>query len=296
MKNIFLFLSVCLIFFSTSCTKNTNPQPPVHDTVTVIKYDTTKLTDTLYGSKPDTTMNLAKGLLLYLPFSGNILDSSGNGNITTAVNGGGLTYDAHGYANSAFGGNGYDQAILVANNGSIKFDTALTVSVDFMTTDLSIRHAFLTMVDYADGSGPSFGITTSVPGNPSLLDAGFVDASTGCSGYGPPIHPLNDTTALVPALGAWYNALVTYERGTVKVYVNGTLIGTKVTSSQEVNLCSDAYVVVGGWWSGDPIGVAGSLDNVRVYNRVLNAHEIAALAANYQPTSTRVSAPVLRGQ
>lgn len=287
MKNLFLLFSVLLICFLSSCTKNTNPQPPVHDTITVVKYDT------IYGTKTDTTVNLTRGLLLYLPFSGNMADSSGNGNTTTALNGAALSYDAHGYANSAFSGNGYDQALLATNNGSIKFDTALTVSVDFMTTDLNIRHAFVTMVNYTDGSGPSFGITTSVPGNPSLLDAGFVDNSIGCSGYGPPANPLTDTTALVPALGAWYNAIATYEHGTVNVYVNGVLIGTKVATSQGVNFCSAASVIVGGWWSGDPIGVAGELDNVRLYNRVLNSHEIAALAANYQPTSTRVSPPVL---
>ncbi|HLZ88081.1 MAG TPA: hypothetical protein VKQ52_12590, partial [Puia sp.] len=105
-----------LVLFS--CTKNANPTPPIHDTVTVIKNDTTKLTDTLYASKPDTTVNLTKGLLVYLPFSGNIADSSGNGNPTQAV-GSVLTYDAHGYANSAFGGTGNGEKVIVTNNGSI---------------------------------------------------------------------------------------------------------------------------------------------------------------------------------
>src|SRR5579864_3854519 len=89
-------VSFCLLIFFIACTKNESPTPPVHDTVTVIKNDTTIKIDTVYATKPDSTINLTKGLLLYLPFSGNIADSSGNGNPTAAV-GTPLTYDAHGW-------------------------------------------------------------------------------------------------------------------------------------------------------------------------------------------------------
>ena len=109
------FLASLVFLVPSSCTKNA--APPVTDTVTVIKHDTSYLT------KADSTVNLTKGLLLYLPFSGSIADSSGNANPTTALNGASLTYDAHGYANSAFGGNGSNQVIQVTNNGSIVFDT-----------------------------------------------------------------------------------------------------------------------------------------------------------------------------
>jgi hypothetical protein len=283
-----LCASVATAVFFVRCTKNTNPQPSKTDTITIIGKDTT--IDTLYATKPDTTVNLTKGLLLYLPFSGNIADSSGNGNTTTALNGATLTYDAHGYANNAFGGNGYNQMIQVTNNGSIRFDTALSVSVDFMTTDLSIRHTFLSMVDYNNGYGPSFILSTSTPGETNLFDVGMVDSSSGCDQYAPGVNPLTDTTAFVPAIGAWYNAIATYQRGTLKVYINGTLIGMKVTSSKQLNICPNASVMVGGWWSGDPVGLAGKLDNVRMYNRVLTSHEIATLASNYQVTSNSVKA------
>ena len=287
-----VFFAFLAFAFPTACTKSPTT-PPVHDTVTVVKNDTLikTQTDTLYGTQPDSTVNLARGLLLYLPFSGSIADSSGNANPTAALNGASLTYDAHGYANSAFGGNGYNQVIQVTNNGSIQFDTALSVSLDFMTTDLSTRHAFLSMTDYAQGYGASFIFSTSIPGNTSLFDVGMLDSSNGCDNYAANTNnPLTDTTAFVPAPGAWYNAIATYENGTLKVYVNGSLIGTKITSSSRLNLCPNASVIVGGWWSGDPIGIAGEVDNVRLYNRVLTPHEIAALSANYQITSNSVRA------
>src|SRR5579871_822335 len=116
------------IILFAACTKNSNPTPPVHDTVTVVK------NDTLYATKTDSTVNLTKGLLVYLPFSGNIADSSGNNNPTAAI-GTPLTYDAHGWANNAFGSAGDGTEVVVTNNGSIKFDTAFSVSFAFMVND-----------------------------------------------------------------------------------------------------------------------------------------------------------------
>lgn len=281
---LLLSVPVVLIYCFPACTKNPNPQPA--DTVTIIKHDTTLVNDILYGSKPDSTVNLAKGLLLYLPFNGSMADSSGNGNLTTPVNGAGLTYDAHGYANSAFGGNGYNQELIVTNNGSIKFDTAYSISLDFMTTDLSTRHTYLSMVDYTNAYGPSFEVGNSLPAEPSMLAVGANDVTAGCDNYGS-TNPniLGDTTGLVPALGAWYNVVVIYHRGSVQVYINGKLISQKTGSGTEALLCPSSQVIVGGWWVQDPIGVAGKIDNVRLYNRVLTPHEIATLAANYQATS-----------
>ena len=291
LKPLSLILLVCvpavLIYCFPACTKNTNPQPG--DTVTIIKHDTTQITDTLYGTKPDSTVNLAKGLLLYLPFNGSIADSSGNGNPTTAVNGAGLTYDMHGYANSAFGGNGSNQAIVVTNNGSIKFDTAYSISLDFMTTDLSTRHTYLSMVDYSNAYGPTFEVGNSLPTEPGLFDVGCNDVALGCDNYGDnePTN-INDTTSLVPALGAWYNAIVIYHRASVQVYINGKLISQKTGTGSLAELCPSSQVIVGGWWVSDPIGVAGAVDNVRLYNRVLTPHEIATLAAYFQVNSNSV--------
>ena len=278
---------LCLLIFFIACTKNPNPTPPVHDTVTVIKNDTTKLTDTLYATKPDSTVNLTKGLLLYLPFSGNMADSSGNGNPTTPLNGASLAYDEHGYVNNAFGGDGTNKVLLVTNNGSIKFDTALSISLDFMTTDPSTRHEYLSMVDWNNGFSPSFGIGQNMPFNPSVVAGGFVDISTGCGNYGNlDPYPVGDSAIFYPQLYRWYNLIVVYHRGSMQTYVNGHLVSTKTSAGTKLLNCSDAYVVVGGWWIQDPINVEGALDNIRMYNRVLTPHEIAALSANYQVTST----------
>jgi len=291
-KNILAFavsLALGAIALFPACTKNSNPNP-VHDTVTVTKHDTTQLTDTLYASKPDPTVNLKKGLLLYLPFTGNIADSSGNANPTTAVNGASLTNDEHGWANNAFGSNGSNQVILVTNNGSIQFDTAYSISIDVMTMSLSVRQAFLSMIDYNTGNGPSFLLGATTPGMTNLFNYGANDISAGCDNYGQTnVNKISDTTTFTPTLGSWYNIILIYHRGTAQLYLNGNLYHTKTSIGGTLaELCPVSQIVVGGWWKNDVININGKLDNIRLYNRVLTPHEITTLAANYQVNSNQV--------
>lgn len=292
--------SLCLWIFSIACTKNPIPTPSVHDTVTVIKHDTalkhdtTVRKDTIYGTKPDSTVNLTKGLLLYLNFTGNIADSSGNNNPTTAV-GNVLTYDAHGYANNAFGATGNGERIYVTNNGSIKFDTAWAISLGFMVNDYR-SETYISMVDPATGQGPSFNFGNTLATLPYLA-CGTGDVSTACNSIGI-VNNLNitDSTNFTPVPGSWYNAVVIYHKGTVQIYINGTLISTKVGSGTRALLCPAAKVVIGKWWDGNPpdnlMNMNGKLDNVRLYNRVLTPHEIALLSSNYQVTSNSVKPPL----
>ncbi len=272
------FVALALFF---SCAKN-DPKPPIHDTVTVIKKDT--LTDTLYGTKPDPTVNLTKGLLLYLPFSGNIADSSGNNNPTQAV-GSVLTYDAHGYSNSAFGATGNGERVYVTNNGSIKFDTAYSLSFGFMTNDTLNQGSFVSMIDPLTGQGVTLniGLTTTVRGHFSW---GTEDISLGCSTYGKgDAINLIDTTSFVPIPGAWYNAIAIYHRGSTQLYINGKLIDSKVGLGTLANLCPSAKIMIGAWWDSDPLHFNGKLDNIRLYNRVLTPNEIVKLSTSYQITS-----------
>jgi hypothetical protein len=276
------FLAFLALLIPSSCTKNT--APPVTDTVTVVKNDTTikTLIDTLYATKPDSTVNLTQGLLLYLNFSGNVADSSGNNNPTQAV-GNVLTYDAHGYANSAFGADGGGEEVLVTNNGSIQFDTAYSLSYGFMVNNTTPQ-TYVSMINYSGGQGTSFTTGTTLPGVSSFI-FGTEDITLGCSAYGTNDNiNIADTTGFLPVPGAWYNVICIYHRGTNMVYINGQLVSTKVGQGTLANLCPSAQVIIGNWTGGGQ-GMNGKLDNVRLYNRVLTPHEIAALSSNYQVTS-----------
>jgi hypothetical protein len=268
------------LIFSVGCTKGTTPiPPPVHDTVVV------------YGSRPDTTVNLTKGLLLYLPFSGDIADSSGNNNPTQAV-GTVLGYDAHGYANNAFNATGAGERIYVTNNGSIKFDTAWAISLGFMV-NVNKSQTYISMVDPVTGTGPSFNFGNTLAAYPQYLASGSGDITTDCGTFGiVNNYNITDSTTFSPVPGSWYNAVVQYHRGTIKTYINGTLISTKVGQGTLALNCPNSKVVIGEWWNGNPpdnsMSMNGKLDNIRLYNRVLTPGEISYLSQHYQVTSNSV--------
>jgi hypothetical protein len=277
---IMIVSGMLLLGLGYSCVKGTTPpHTPPTDSTTKPNPDSTT-------TPPATdTVNLRAGLLLWLPFDGNMADSSGNGNPTTALNGASLTFDEHGYANQAFGANGTNQVILVTNNGSIRFDSTYSISVNFMTLDTFSRHAYVTMIDWNNGYAPSFELANSVPGLPSRFDVGVNDSVAGCDniGTGPgATNKLNDTTTFVPEPGSWYNGIVTYYKGSIKVYINGQLVSAETGPGTTALNCPASSVVIGGWWSGDPENLDGKVDDIRIYNRVLNAKEIARLAKRFQ--------------
>ena len=237
-----------------------------------------------YSTPPTTPVaDLKKGLLVYLPFNGSLADSSGNNNPTQIVGtGAGLTYDIHGYANSAFGSDGSSGRLEVSSNGSIQFDTAFSVSLSFMERVVTPRQALASMVRVETGKGPSFFIGNSR--DASNLWIGVPKSS--CDDYGS--SDLTDTTDFVPQPESWYNLICTFRNGVLRVYLNGNLFSQKTTSSYNSHVCPDAKFVVGGWWQNDPIPVNGKIDNVRLYNRELNAEEIAILSQYYQPTTNSI--------
>lgn len=225
-------------------------------------------------------LTLNSGLLLYLPFSGNFADSSGHNNPDTAFNGASLSTDEHGSANSAFNATGAGQKLEVTNNGSIQFDSAFTISFNFMLYSINYsRQAFLTMVRPDNAYGPSFVVGLVVPNMPNF-DFGVDDSTDGCDNTNlGNIKNVNDTTSFIPQVASWYNAICIYHKGTLTTYINGQLVSTK---SNPLNtaalLCPASKIIVGAWWNRDPEPFNGKIDEIRLYNRVLTPDEIAYLA------------------
>ena len=280
LKNTLLAAAPALFFF-ISCTKNPVTPPPVHDTLTVVK------TDTLLVPQKIDTPNVKNGLVLYLPFNGSFADSSGNANPTTAVGGAILTYDAHGYASSAFGGTGNGERVIVTNNGSIKFDTAFSISFDVMVRSFQLQD-LVTMVQNANGEGVTFGVGLGV-GTTNQFDFAVSDSLTGCSDIISPTNAVIDTSSYVLQPASWYNIISVFHKKTMQIFINGQLVSTKTAVTNTVPICPSAQVIVGGWWQGGGASVNGIMDEVRLYNRSLNAQEIAWLARNFQTTSTKIT-------
>jgi hypothetical protein len=231
------------------------------------------------------SVNLKKGLLLYLPFNASIADSSGNNNPTQIVgSGAGLTYDEHGYANSAYGSDGTGGRLEVTNNGSIQFDTAFSLSLSFMERVVNGNQMFASMVNPATGKGPSFAVGTTMLSSSNVWLG--VPRNSDCNAYG--TNDAVDSTTFAPQAEAWYNITCTFHRGTLKTYLNGSLISQGTASAFSSHICPDGKIIIGGWWDNDPLSINGKIDNVRLYNRELSIDEIAVLAQYHQPTTNSI--------
>ncbi len=261
-KNVLVLFTLCLLV-NLSCSKNNSSSPPKSD------------------------VNLKSGLLVYLDFNGVVADSSGNNNPAAIAGNGSLSYDEHGNANSAFNGNGDGGRVLVTNNGSIKFDTAFSVSCDVMVKSLGIC-TYVSMVNDASGYGASFAFGTDLLQNQNLA-FGVVDTTANCNGN----NTVQNTPLLNPSFllepYSWYNAIAIFHKGVMEIYINGKLVGSMISGPAKVNLCSNAQFTIGDFGGGEAgqpgfiqNGINGKLDEVRLYNRVLNADEIAELSKNFQ--------------
>ena len=241
----------------------------------------------IVSSPPTTGVGLNKGLLVYLPFNGSIADSSGNNNpVEIAGYGAGLTYDMHGYANAAYGSDGTSGRIFVTNNGSIRFDTAFSISMSVMERENTTRQVWASMVDVVTGKGPSFGFGNSIPGATNVW-LGVPWSTITCNDWGEG-QSTNDTSLFIPQPESWYNVTATFNKGTLRIYVNGKQVSQAWRNDPHAFLCPGAKLVVGGWWNSDISSINGKIDNFRLYDRELATDEIAQLAQYYQPTTNAV--------
>ncbi|HTR31927.1 MAG TPA: LamG domain-containing protein [Puia sp.] len=282
---------------TTACTKNSNPKT-IYDTISV----TVTKTDTLRLPPPNDTPNLTDGLVLYLPFTnGSFADSSGLNNQVTAVNGALLGYDMHGYAQSAFTESGNGAVLTVANNGSYAVDTAFSLSFDFMIRstpyyagggNYSGLQCLLSLVDFTNGNGATFAAGFTDPDAPTQFNFAVTSSFLGCNKPTDTSNHFNP--GFTPQLGAWYNAICIFSHKVAYTYINGQLATTQQIDTDSTTFCSNASIVIGGWWNAtEPLN--GAIDEVRMYNKALTSKQIAWLSRNFQINSTARKAGLQQG-
>ena len=91
-----------------------------------------------------------------------------------------------------------------------------------------------------------------------------------------------------PTNGAWFHAAATYDGSTLKMYVNGAPSGTPVSYTGGIGAATSALTIGGV----STRYFTGSLDDVRIYNRALDATQISQLYANTSPFDGDTTAPM----
>ena len=195
------------------------------------------------------------GLLLWLGFSGNTIDSSGNGNHATNY-GASLTTDRNNKSNSAYSFNGTNNYLQVAAPSFSFADTSkFTFSIWLYkkaSTGVAMIHAttaannFIYMIGGA--SNTSYGTNKQ--------QSAWIWAT--CA------HTLNQ----------WVNYTCVYNSGSMSLYKNGVLESTASYNHTGATRATLPLFIGSGinanYFDGD-------VDDIGIWNRALSASEIAAL-------------------
>jgi hypothetical protein len=216
------------------------------------------------------------GLVAHYPFDGNANDMSGNGNHGT-VSVATLTAGRKGTANSAynFSGIGKPSFIKVSSSSSLNFDSNATYSFFVKLNNEQGMNAYGSTA--ASGFHCLFAKPHDQQGYTGLLRSGsdglsvsmgsFLLNSTGTGSNPAPLKRLND--------GRWVHVVYVFEGNVSKIYVDGTLYTTNTyTGNISAGNNKDLYF---GKFSDRWYPLDGALDDIRIYNRVLNEAEIRAL-------------------
>lgn len=208
------------------------------------------------------------GLVGYWPFTGTANDLSGSGN-NGIIHNVTLTSDRFGNLNSAYQFVGNDNntvSYIVANHNNLPAgNTPRTISV-WVTNDT---------YGVPGGSGndghPIIGYGT--PATNSANELMFFTTSSNVANvrYGGFNNDFD--MPFTYSLSTWYNLVATFDGTTANIYINNSLVGSGNYSSWNTVLDS---MVIGAQTTRTRFH-NGKIDDIRIYNRVLNSSEIASL-------------------
>ncbi len=179
-------------------------------------------------------------------------DASGNGR-TGTVNG--ATWSASGRYGGALSFDGSNDLVTVADANALDLTTGMTLSAWLRPTTLS---GWRTALLKEAPSGLSYALYAH---DNSPQPAAYVNVGSDRSAAG--------TGAL--ALNTWSHLASTYDGTTLRLYVNGVLVGSQAMTGAIAASTGALHIGGNTIWGED---FSGLIDDVRVYNRALSVSEI----------------------
>lgn len=284
---------VVLVFFVihglslTGCTKTNT----VHDTTTLTLRDTITIRDTTVIKDTviinDTLGNLSDGLIAYYNFNGgNLNDSSGHGN-NIVFNNATPTVDRFGNPNNAYLFDGSTSYMTVKNSPSLNPNNITIYAIvkpfgfNYAPCHTSQIIGKLTQ-DPENGiyalrfgtlnSGNSCDIGAPPPDSTKEFFNGFFgdDIPQGTTAY------LGPNANLYIQKGQWYTVIYTYDGKMAKLFINGALVDSLVTT---VTLTPNPYDLYIGATPNPtfPYYLNGAIDEIRIYNKAITNQQVTCL-------------------
>lgn len=184
------------------------------------------------------------------------------------VNGATLTTDRHGDADAdaAYNFDGVDDYITLPNSTDFNMSNSFTISAWINPASIANETNYNIFYRYRFGEMKGYRlILAGYSGANNCLQLAVADGTQrggDCSNY------------YLTDIGRWYHVAATYDQGTIKYYADGELVDTQNTAvTSIVNYDANAYI----GRDGGSERLHGKLDEVRLWNRALNAAEIKTL-------------------
>ena len=193
-------------------------------------------------------------LVAWYPFNGNAIDESGNGNNATNIKAS-LSVDRNSNSNSAYLFNGFNnQYISCLNNNLPMGKSKRTISMWLNPAGIVNTTETLTAFSYGQ------------PATDKANMVGLFNGTVRYMGWG------DETDANYPFVNnQWINVTTTFDSMNVKIYVNGSLVGSGTKSAWNTS----------GWqyYFGTRADAAnsffnGRIDDIAIWGRVLSFPEI----------------------
>ena len=215
---------------------------------------------------------LNDGLILYFPFNGNANDESSYSN-NGDVYGAALTLDRFNNINSAYSFDGIDDYISVKDNDLL--DLTDTFSFSLCIKQINTESNGYRIIDKSiPGEGIIEGYVLDTYGN-GVHGNQIRLTGLSSSPYGNTIYTLNE----------WQHIVVVFNNGITNFYINGNFDGSRENSNESF-VTNDLNIFIGKAHIGcnGLCGIRehfnGSIDDIRIYNRILNYDEIIKLYNN----------------
>jgi hypothetical protein len=213
------------------------------------------------------------GLVDWLPFNGNAIDESGNGNNGT-VNGATLTNDRYGVANKAYSFDGVNDYISINDNQSLDVSN-VTISAWFNATDygaaLQQFQGHIVSKRESSGLGTSFqmALENSTPNH--TIWATYTIASNGWAFY---------SSNSVLTTQNWIHVTYTHDNFNAKIFINGNLVNVTSVYGGLQNNNLPLWIGARPNAGGNSSFFHGKLDDIGIWNRALTDCEVLKLYSN----------------
>jgi hypothetical protein len=215
------------------------------------------------------------GLVAWYPFNGNVNDESGNNNvlesfgITSTTDRSGNSNAAYSFSNTQTNVTHYLKAVNRAPFATANYSISAWFNTSqFYPSIQGVTYNYQAIVFHSPESytfGPAYGLRLNQPNN-SILEG---------NQWGTTGQPLFSQDGSI-STNQWYHATLTYDGTTMKMYLNGQLVGSRAATLSYTN---QVQFLIGGAGDGPfPGGIYGGfngkLDDIGFWNRALTEDEI----------------------